>query len=244
MNERLIVVVLGMHKSGTSLITDVLHSSGISMVEAYQKDISYDSGSKAERDSTKVINNMILGSDDLFSLAITNKIYIDKSILEKMRETLIRINDTEKDWGFKDPRTCLTYDLWKNLLPKHKVIIVFRSPEEVWTHYWKSPLKKRLRVMRRFFDSWCMHNKNMLNILSGDMADFLVIEYSKFMKSNSELNRLESFLGRPLVDARKRELHRSISFGSVFYSVSKFIYKLRTGVNPDEIYHELQSYLD
>ena len=64
----MIHVVLGMHKSGTTLVSELLHHAGIDMVDAADPDTSYDHGNKWERDSTKQVNHAILGSAGTFSL--------------------------------------------------------------------------------------------------------------------------------------------------------------------------------
>ena len=58
----MIYVVLGMHKSGTTLISETLHESGINMGEFsdIQQGIGYDEGHKYERRETQQINRQIL----------------------------------------------------------------------------------------------------------------------------------------------------------------------------------------
>ena len=48
-----VFVVLGMHKSGTTLVSDILHRSGVPMVEVRSSE-GYDQGNKMERDATRM----------------------------------------------------------------------------------------------------------------------------------------------------------------------------------------------
>lgn len=48
----MIFVVLGMHKSGTTLVSQILHHSGIPMGDGFDENVTYDGGNKYEREST------------------------------------------------------------------------------------------------------------------------------------------------------------------------------------------------
>lgn len=216
------------------------------MVEDYQHGISYDDGNKAERYFTKKINNELLGSSSLFSLMIrplSNSVSKESKI--KMKNLVNEINTTHLNWGFKDPRTCFTYDDWSDVAPSHKVLVVFRSPKEVWVHYWNNArsIRKKVLTIRYFFHSWCLHNQYILNYLSETKNDYLVLDYSRFMNDDTDFQKLEEFLGISLVDERRKELHRSISAGSFGFNLSKFVHKLKGGDNPDKILKKLQAYL-
>ena len=64
-------VVLGMHKSGTTLVSQMLHQSGIAMVEEADAAAGYDDGNQWEREATKLVNHTLLGSAGLYSLRAT-----------------------------------------------------------------------------------------------------------------------------------------------------------------------------
>ena len=51
----MIYIILGMHKSGTTLISQILHKSGINMGN-FNEDVSYDQGNKYERPASQKIN--------------------------------------------------------------------------------------------------------------------------------------------------------------------------------------------
>ena len=53
------VVVLGMHKSGTSLVAQALHRSGIHMGD-FQEHLDYDAGNKFEHHDFQAINRELL----------------------------------------------------------------------------------------------------------------------------------------------------------------------------------------
>jgi hypothetical protein len=63
------VVVLGMHKSGTTLIAETLHRSGIAMIGA-ETSGGYDDGNKMERAETRALNMQLLSDDETRSLRL------------------------------------------------------------------------------------------------------------------------------------------------------------------------------
>ena len=69
----MVVVVLGMHKSGTSLISEILHYSGIDMIEQ-DSTLGYDEGFHHERRATSEINKDLLRSRGLHSLETIRKL--------------------------------------------------------------------------------------------------------------------------------------------------------------------------
>jgi hypothetical protein len=52
----MICVFLSMHKSGTTLVSEILHHSGINMGDDIDEHVSYDRGNKYEHESTLGLN--------------------------------------------------------------------------------------------------------------------------------------------------------------------------------------------
>ena len=180
----MIYVVLGMHKSGTTLVARMLHRSGIDMGAGVDLRRSYDSGEKFERESTKAINHAILGSEGMFSLDIAapaSPIEIAAERRAEMRCIIDECGSASRDWGFKDPRTCLTYPIWAEELPEHRLIMVFRRPEAMWPRY--RPCERRLVPTRayRLVERWCECYQRLLDYLDRDETRALVVDYERLM---------------------------------------------------------------
>ncbi|MEM9945614.1 MAG: sulfotransferase [Cyanobacteria bacterium P01_D01_bin.36] len=211
----MIYVILGMHKSGTTLISEILHSSGINMVEESISDYSYDTGVKYERESSRNINHSILQSRGVPSIEIETLKAYDASheVIRNMRDIISACSKHHENWGFKDPRTCLTYPLWASQLPKHKIIIIYRSIEEVWQRYLIQKSKKSedsvLDTTKKVFSTWTDYNTRILNIIRTSHSPYLVLDYAQFLKENRGFLQLEDFVGKTLKDKRKIELYRS-----------------------------------
>jgi hypothetical protein len=210
-----IYVVLGMHKSGTTLVSQILHHSGVNMggpeVETGR---SYDEGNKYEREDTKAVNEEILGSLDKFSLDIVppERLPVPSAEMQaEMRAIVAECDSAWSDWGFKDPRTYLTYPLWQDVLPEHRVIVVFRRPDEMWRRYRpRNPLMIPIRACQ-LMKRWCECYGRILDYLETTRAPSIVLGYRRLMTTNAEFERLEGFVGAKLKDQRQPSLYRGRS---------------------------------
>lgn len=244
----MIYVVLGMHKSGTTLISQILHNAGINMVDGFDLDLSYDRGNKCERESTKAINHEILDSKGVFSLDIKlpQTLQSNAELRQKIQKVIRTCNSNYEHWGFKDPRTCLTYPIWKSELPEHKLIVIYRSPGEIWQRYFKSRKKYSsspyayLQGAWKFMKNWCIYNQKVISYLEHSEVDFLVLNYQKFMTEDSEFMRLQKFTQRDLVDCRDRRLYRNQG-GSVADELLNIFCFLETFHHPNAISQRLEN---
>jgi hypothetical protein len=210
----LIYIVFGMHKSGTTLVAEMLHRAGIHMVEDEDGNPDYQTGNKYERPVASSLNQDILNCRNVGSVDITKprKLELTEAQRQRMQEIISKYGANGRDWGFKDPRTCLTYPLWKPHLPEHRLVVTYRSPFEVALHYvagtrpfapiipWR--LGKALRA-------YALNNQCITTILEKTDSDYIVLRYERLMSSVQELERFSRFIDKPLVDARQVNLYRS-----------------------------------
>ena len=234
----MIYVVLGMHKSGTTLVARMLHRSGIDMGDGIDIGRSYDSGEKCERETTKAINQAILGSEGMFSLDIAAPavpIEVGADRLAEIRRIARAADSSSRDWGFKDPRTCLTYPIWAEELPEHRLIVVFRSHEAMWPRFrpldWRRVPTRAYRLVQR----WCEHYGRLLDYMEQEEAKAVVIDYERLMIDDGEFQRLERFVGRDLSDERVPEIHRGREEAYPVLRVVRYLVRAREGLDADEI---------
>ena len=229
----LVVVVLGMHKSGTSLVSEIIHHSGVEMVEAIPS-ATYDTGQHYERLSTNAINKELLQASHLHSLETTKLLdvaNIDLQARHRAESLVESLTKRRKDWGFKDPRTCLTYSFWKEILPDHKLVCIFRDVFEVYEHY----RGKKRRGMQALH-AWYVHNRALLHAYQQAPAHSrLLIDYCALMSSDVEMKRIGRFLGKAIEDRRNHQLRRSRAIVGLRSRVATTIYRLKTGNDVREL---------
>jgi hypothetical protein len=230
----MIYVILGMHKSGTTLIAQMLHESGIDMGD-FNHELGYDEDNKYERHSTQELNRSLLdgylipslsglvrrwgrpeydragyrkNSDSLALVrykALKRKLVAERD--QRINELIQACNHTHADWGFKDPRTCLTYPAWQHCLPDHRLIVVYRSYVQLVHRYLKK--SQNFPKLFRILHSWTTHNMAILEHLNCSSAPAIILNYERMMSGDEEYQRLVTFLDRPLIDSRDPNLYRN-----------------------------------
>lgn len=241
----MIYVILGMHKSGTTLVSQILHHSGINMGEI-DPNVHYDRGNKYERQSCLKLNLDILGTDTfhIIDLAASDALQLTEEQRRRMREIIQSCNKLYADWGFKDPRTSLTYPLWASELPEHKIIAVYRLPAEIWPRFRHQNLYSQYRNPYRaweFMQRWHEHNLKILNYLQQTKMDFLVMSYHELMASRTEFERLQEFVGVKLNDRREKGLYRHQAKKIMLLEIVDWLMDKQTGYTSKKIIEQFES---
>ncbi|MEM9829705.1 MAG: sulfotransferase [Bacteroidota bacterium] len=230
-----------MHKSGTTLLAETLHKSGINMVEEAIKDQDYHTGNKYERLSFKNINKSILDCEDLESLDTLEDLQISETSRQQetyMRQSIQQCNNSYQYWGFKDPRTCITYPLWKQYLPKHKIIAIYRHPYQVMQHYLRNKrLDDKLKRTYKSVKGWKFYNSLLLNILENTDQDTFIFNYEDFMHNASILQGLSEFCGLPMVNTILKSSYHNKKTNNSFIKLLDFPAQRKAL----DIYYKLES---
>ena len=198
-------IILGMHKSGTTMITKILHESGIEMGPFKQKG-EYYKGEDCERmDAFQIVSDM-LNSHDLHSLDTIPP--FDETLIRKNVNRLgdlIRTSESNGvDWGFKNPRTVFVYEQIKPVLGRHKLIGIYRPLRDVVTHYSQNSISNIPKAIK----AWKAYNRIMVEIIRKSDLPWVVLEFEKFFDGDGEFKRLEEFVQKDLKDLRKKESRR------------------------------------
>jgi hypothetical protein len=231
-----------MHKSGTTLIADTLHRSGIAMIGAEVAG-GYDDGNKMERAETRDLNIDMLGDTGVESLRLIRPLAPGAATaahVDEARNIIERLG--KSPWGFKDPRTLLTFDFWYEVLDAPILVGVFRDPVEVFGHYLRRAGRRWISRDPTFLPdalrAWCVYNRKLL-ALKREHPDMLLLDYAAFMTSDVGMQRLSSHMGRELVDCRKPAMRRAQAKPSADYKLARVIVRVRDGLDPDRIHRQL-----
>lgn len=231
----MVYLVLGMHKSGTTLVSEILHHSGIPMGSGAEVDESrgYDRGVKYERDEVFRIDNEVLDSHGRESIFVRMPGTVVAAEAERraMDALVGSLTRSCPDWGMKEPRMCLTYPAWRPSLPPHRVIGVFRPLNALTRRY---RVERSPRRAYRLVAAWHEHNLRLLAILRSVGPDGILLSYDRLMQTGSELDRLQLFVGRPLVDRRKSGMRRNEAYSNLTTRMAEAAYRLRTGRRSEE----------
>src|SRR5712691_292504 len=144
------IIIIGMHSSGTSLITGIISRLGVH--------IGNDSAFSKENESGffREINNHLLrdqGAHWAKPAPFISRLNDENFIQENVRKALALFNNSEDTygkvegdqlWTWKDPRTTVTVPIWLNIFPEAKVLHVIRNGIDV-------ALSLHRREPRRYF---------------------------------------------------------------------------------------------
>lgn len=126
------LIITGMHRSGTSLTASLLQSAGLDVGQRLL--MENESNPKGHYEDLDFVNfhEDVLDAQGLNTAGWT----LDRSIpiteiLKPRVESLLAQNAGKPLWGWKDPRTVLFLDFWRQTIPDTKFLFVHRQPWEV-----------------------------------------------------------------------------------------------------------------
>lgn len=204
------LIILGMHRSGTSLTVRLLKDMGIYLGTFLSRD--------AEAVHFQKINRRIYGSagskwGDVDSLiqAMQSKKFVQMNT-EKALEILFperRIlnlnqdiqdyfgekvweaisNGNEIHWGWKDPRTTLTFPIWLQIFPNARFLHILRNGVDVAISIHRRSIKQHGKIYKRIFPiDYCEKT------LDFDYCFELWEKYIAFVCQNKEIIPPENYL--------------------------------------------------
>lgn len=203
------LVVVGMHRSGTSLVTNWLYHCGLQVGECLLAANQGNVEGHFEDVEFLKMHEEILTSNNFPATGYVYEKDIPVSIYQHEKlKTIIRIkNQRYKQWGWKEPRTCLFLDLYRKLLPNAKYLVIVRDHSSVvnsllkrdfsaveqrylaraffarliWRYFRRARRKQRFyRTNAEYFlKVWIAYNEHILNMLKElPQEDYMVINYS------------------------------------------------------------------
>ena len=143
---QMIVTVLGMHRSGTSLVTRLLNLMGVFLGSADDLMPASEHNERGYWEHTAIVslNDEILhrcGGNWYQPPKLVDGWAFDPDLTSLRQSARSLVSETfgnQPIWGWKDPRTCLTLPFWKTVvLPTH-IVICLRNPLEVANSFQKS----------------------------------------------------------------------------------------------------------
>ena len=181
------VILLGMHRSGTTLLSKLLRPAGLHLGDWRGADtdesIYFQNLNEAllrlasaswdePQPFVRALKNVRLSEAMAGALAdYLNDGSLSKPFLGKRGESLFA---QASPWGWKDPRTCYTLPLWLKLFPEAKVLFIHRNGVDVA----QSLVHRNQRLMNTFngslrcttlsgaFELWEMYNQQCLRWLA------------------------------------------------------------------------------
>lgn len=127
-----VLVIVGMHRSGTSLLANYLNSCGLNIGDnllgatkhnkaGYYEDISF----------VRFHDRVMSEAGDSWYLETGRTSFPIDERLREIANTILAERSALPLWGWKDPRTVLFLDFWLDLCPHARFVFIYRKPAQV-----------------------------------------------------------------------------------------------------------------
>jgi len=200
------IVVAGFHRSGTSLLTQLLHKAGLfvgdELIGAME---SNPFGHFEDRDIVELHDGILADNglnwqvDQPFIPVITPRRW-------KQMETIVTERRVAHSlWGFKDPRVCLFLPEWAHLMPGMKLVGIFRHPKDAIFSLQKRHMRDLVEgvgpqdVHRRFFEipdlglrMWLLYNELLARFVEDHPKSSILMSFDAVAGGVSVVTALRS----------------------------------------------------
>lgn len=124
------LMVVGMHRSGTSFLTGSLQLAGLELGQHSNWNPHNLKGNRENQDVVAFHDSLLARNGNAWNLPPSASIVWSKQDKVDAR-ALINEYRGVAHWGFKDPRALLLVDGWRALLPDLQFVGIFRHPKAV-----------------------------------------------------------------------------------------------------------------
>ena len=187
------LIVTGFHRSGTSMVTQLLHRAGLFVGEDLIGAMpSNPYGHFEDREVLAIHRGILEDNAADWTVADSFPFFIRKERWREMADLVARRQTRYPTWGFKDPRACLFLGAWKHLLPDSRFIFIYRPPSDCIRslerrqagEYVNSrgPRRSHLRFFRQpdqGLKMWNLYNRHLIAFARTIIDDCLVLPFER-----------------------------------------------------------------
>lgn len=199
------VLVAGFHRSGTSLLAQLLSKAGLYMGDRLMGATEANPHGHVEDLDVVEIHEQILADNGLTWQVDREFIPVVNPDLEARMQALVELRRQQgRPWGLKDPRVCLFLPLWKHIAPDARILITFRSPaasiDSMERRAARDLLEGRGDPMRnwRFWTEpdhgarlWLVHNRALVRAARAYGDDVHVVDFDQLADDADVITRLD-----------------------------------------------------
>ena len=183
-----VIAILGMHRSGTSALTGSLEQAGLHLGETNHQ---ADDNIRGNRELTEIMalhDDLLQRNNGAWDKPVRNMKW--DPVHRALQTAIIRTFKDKPLWGFKDPRTLFTANMWLKAIPTLELVGIYRHPFLVAD----SLMRRNKKTADEALDLWHTYNMN-LKYWARTESLFPIIEFSSDPEYfNQQLNALITIL--------------------------------------------------
>lgn len=185
------IIILGMHRSGTSCLAGALEEAGLNLGNVDRKKHTNPKGNRENLDIMH-LNNDVLEDNGASWNTPPESTCTWSADNCAARDALIASYAQDTIWGFKDPRTVLVFDGWRQALPEAQLIATYRHPTAV---------AQSLNTRNGFpiedgIALWTEYNTRLLKIIEGQNVPLVCFDWPT-ERYNTALRQIAAQIGLP-----------------------------------------------
>ena len=208
-HDHRVICILGMHRSGTSLVAQLLRLSGMFLGEESEllgAEANNQKGHWEHKEVLKIDESILAAFDGSWHLppqfesGWENDSRLD-ALYDRARAFTDSMNQRAMVWGFKDPRACLTLPFWQKVIPDMTYVITVRNAKDVMQslikHHPSLPPRRGLQL-------WVQYWRSIFTHTASAQRTFTFFE-RYFTDWKSELGRVLTEVNEPALDFAQSE---------------------------------------
>jgi hypothetical protein len=183
------VMILGMHRSGTSMLAGTLAAAGVHLGRVLDAPFPLNPTGLQEPEALVWMHEHLLAANGGAWHEPPARVVWDR-LHRAVRDLFVESRAGRPLWGFKEPRTLLVAEGWIAALPDWTAVGIFRHPVEVAA----SLADRNGFAPDKGFALWCAYNRRLLALQRAH--GFALIEFSADpARMRAGLDRARDFLG-------------------------------------------------
>ncbi len=186
-----ILVITGMHRSGTSLVSSLVKAAGIHVGDKLLAANSANPRGFFEDIDFVEFHEDLLNGRGQHYLYVENDFVFEPTKAEKKRACqLVSERSNKPLWGWKDPRTALFLDFWAEQLPEARFLFVLRHPLDVVCSLLRRGEFEHHAILDAALCAWHTYNRNIQSFYDRNTDKCLLVHIEGVTKHVEQFARL------------------------------------------------------
>lgn len=201
-----VLVIAGMHRSGTSMIASACHAAGLWLGDRLIPPTdSNPLGHFEDLDFYDINRRVLLANDENEDgLSVPGRLFVPAALEAEAAALVDRRMAQGRPWGWKDPRTTLLLEFWAKQVPEAKFLLLFRRPWDVIDSLYRRGDVAIRRNPQLALDLWCDYNTRICRFAAAYPDRVLVREAQQFVDNSIRVLRSVRRLLGARITARPR----------------------------------------